>query len=166
MSSAFCLMSGPSRQCSNSMTNDRADSATFSHLAGELIAGGISFRFQAKGCSMTPTIADGDMLYVESVSPDKLKLGDVVLFRHGMEFKAHRIIRKMGNLLSIRGDAGVDIDAIRLEQVVGKVIAKECRYTGHTISICGPLSRAKFFWRELRRRLHSELPRMNGAAGF
>jgi len=148
------------------MTNDRADSATFSQLAGDLLTSGIRFRFQAKGRSMIPTIADGDMLHVESASPDELKLGDVVLFRHGMYFKAHRIIRKSGDLVIIRGDAGVDIDAIRLEQVVGKVIAKECRYTGRTISICGPVARAKFFWRELRRRLQAELPLMYGRARF
>jgi signal peptidase I len=137
------------------MTNDRADSATFSQLAGELLAGGLSFRFQARGRSMLPTIADGDVLHIESANADSLRVGDVVLFRQGAEFKAHRIIGKCRDLLSTRGDAGVDIDEIRPEQIVGRVIAKECSQTGRTISVYGPSARAGFFWRELRRRLRS-----------
>lgn len=133
------------------MTNDRADSATFSQLAGELLARDITFRFQAKGRSMIPIIADGDVLHVESVNPHRLKLGDIVLFKRGAEFKAHRIIGKRRSLFSTRGDAGEDIDEIRPEQIVGKVIAKECK--GRTISISGTIARAEFFWRELRRRV-------------
>jgi hypothetical protein len=132
------------------MTNDRADSATFSQLAGELLAGGLSFRFQARGRSMLPTIADGDVLHIESANPDSLRVGDIVLFRQGAEFKAHRIIGKCRDLLSTRGDAGVDIDEIRPEQIVGRVIAKECK--GRTILISGPIARAEFFWHELRRK--------------
>jgi signal peptidase I len=133
------------------MTNDRSNSATFSELARALLNLGISFRFQAKGRSMIPTITDGDVLHVESVKPYGLKLGDIVLYKQGAEFKAHRIIRKRGDLFSTRGDAGVDIDKIRPEQIVGKVIAKECK--GRTISLSGTIARAEFFWRELRRRM-------------
>jgi len=100
---------------------------------------------------MIPTIADGDVLHVESVKPDGLKLGDIVLYKQGAEFKAHRIIRKRGDLFSIRGDAGLDIDKIRSEQIVGTVTAKECK--GRTISLSGTIARAEFFWRELRRRV-------------
>jgi len=139
------------------MTNDRADSATFSRMVGELLSSGISFRFRAKGRSMIPTIADGDVLHVQSLNLHRLKLGDVVLFRGGTEFKAHRIIRKRGGLFIIRGDAGVAIDEIRSEQILGKVIAKECHASGRTISISGTLARAEFFWRELRRRISSFL---------
>jgi signal peptidase I len=139
------------------MTNDRADSATFSKLASELLAGEIGFRFQAKGRSMIPTIADGDVLHVESANPDSFKVGDIVLFKRGAEFKAHRIIHKHGELFSTRGDAGVDIDEIGRQQIVGKVTARECRQTGRTISIHGPIARAGFFWRELRRQLRNLL---------
>jgi signal peptidase I len=139
------------------MTNDRADSAIFSLLAAELLAGGISFRFQAKGRSMIPTIADGDVLHVESVNPRGLKLGDIALSQQGAEFKAHRIIGKRGDLFIIRGDAGVAIDVISPEQIVGKVIAKECRDSGRVTSISGPKARAEFFWRALRRRMRSVL---------
>lgn len=104
---------------------------------------------------MIPTIADGDVLHIETVNPERLKLGDIVLFKQGAEFKAHRIIGKRRDLLSIRGDAGVDIDEISPEKIVGKVIARECRQTGRTISIYGPIARAGFFWRELRRRMRN-----------
>jgi hypothetical protein len=136
------------------MTNDRADSATFSQLAGELLARGVSFRFQAKGRSMLPTIADGDMLHIESANLDSFKVGDIVLFKQGAEFKAHRIVGKHRELFSTRGDAGVDIDEIGPEQIVGRGISKECRDSGRTISISGPIARAEFFWLELRRRVH------------
>jgi signal peptidase I len=134
------------------MTNDRADSATFSQLAGELLAGGLSFRFQARGRSMLPTIADGDVLHIESANPDSLRVGDIVLFRQGAEFKAHRIVGKHRELFSTRGDAGVDIDEIGKDQILGRVIAKECRQTGRTISVYGPAARVGFFWREMCRR--------------
>ena len=137
------------------MTNDRAESEIFSQLAGELLAREIGFRFQARGRSMIPTIADGDVLHVESAHPESLKVGDIVLFRQGAGFKAHRIIGKRRDLLSTRGDAGVDIDEIGPEQIVGKVIARECRQTGRTILIYGPSTRAAFFWRELRRRMRN-----------
>ena len=141
------------------MTNDRADSATFSQLARDLLAGGIGFRFRAKGRSMVPTIEDGDVLHVESVNPDRLKCGDIVLFKREAEFKAHRIIGKRGDLLSARGDAGVHIDEIRPEQILGKVIARECRDSGRTMSISGTIARAEFFWRHVRCRVRNLLPR-------
>jgi len=102
---------------------------------------------------MIPTIADGDLLHIESADSNSLKVGDVVLFRQGTEFKAHRIIGKREDIFSTRGDAGMDTDEIGPEQIVGRVIARECRQTGRTISVYGPSARAGFFWRELRRRV-------------
>jgi len=99
---------------------------------------------------MLPTIQDGDILHVES--PTRLGVGDIVLFQKQQEFKAHRIIRKRSQSLITRGDAGLESDGeIRQDQVVGRVIAKECSQTGAIISLHSPGARADFFWRELRR---------------
>ena len=132
------------------MINDRADSAAFSHLAGKLLSSGIQIRFRARGRSMLPTIQDGDLLHVGSAT--RLAFADIVLFRHGTEFKAHRIVRKRPQSFITRGDAGLDPDGeIREDQIVGKVIAKECAQTGEMVSLHGAGARLGFIGRELRR---------------
>ena len=45
------------------MSEDRAQSRAFRELAGELVASGLGFRFQAMGRSMLPAIQDGEMLH-------------------------------------------------------------------------------------------------------
>lgn len=99
---------------------------------------------------MLPTIQDGDLLHVGSAT--RLGFADIVLFRQGAEFKAHRIIRKRAQSFITRGDAGLESDGeIQEGQIVGKVIAKECSQTGAIVSLHGARSRAGFFLRELRR---------------
>lgn len=134
------------------MTQERAASAVFHLLTSELIAGGFGLRFQAKGRSMLPTILDGEIVHVKPVAGDTLKIGDIVLLRSGAEFKAHRIIRKRGELFITRGDAGVDTDGeIRRNQILGKVIAKEPVNSRRLVRLDGVSTRLSFFASEARR---------------
>jgi len=136
------------------MINDRPDSEIFSQFAGELLASGRRLRFQAHGRSMVPVIEDGEILHVERAALKSLRRGDIVLFKKADEFKAHRILGKQGPLFITRGDAGMDTDGvIRGEQIMGRVVAKECLATGQSISLSGARARTGFFWRELRRSL-------------
>ncbi len=140
------------------MTEERAESQTFGELASGLLASGLGFRFQARGSSMLPLITDGEILHVQRASVAKLKVGDIVLFRQGTKFKAHRIIRKGKDQFITRGDSGLEADgAIRGEQIVGKIMSKESRETGREIPLAGWSARLRFHARELRRRLSRKI---------
>jgi hypothetical protein len=124
---------------------ERAASGTFRQLTSELLAHGLGVRFQAMGQSMFPAIEDGEILHVEPVNTATLRVADIVLFKNGAGFKAHRIIRKSKNIFVTRGDSGMDADsAIMGEQIMGKIVAKENAETGRLVSLGGPIARLRF----------------------
>ncbi len=134
-----------------SLIKERAESSTFADLVQGLSASGISFRFQARGRSMLPVIDDGEALHVEPIGESRLKSGDIVLFRKDGEFKAHRILRKKGECFITRGDAGMNIDGeVGREQILGRVIAKECKTTGRMVKLTGTVARLAFGARAAR----------------
>ena len=136
------------------MNKDRADSAAFSELSHELLASGIDFRFHANGRSMMPTIQDGEILQVRSTTRERPIVGDIILFRKDGRLRAHRIVRRSKGFFLTRGDSGVDPDGIvSREQIIGKVLAKECRRTGRLVPLSGTVARITFFWRESKRLL-------------
>jgi hypothetical protein len=69
----------------------------FSDLSAEMLAQGYRVRFHATGRSMMPTICDGDAILVEAVVPEKIRIGDIVLYRSPRGLLAHRIIRIVHN---------------------------------------------------------------------
>src|SRR5258708_32135528 len=144
------------------MIEERPASQTFGQLADELLECGVGFRFQAKGRSMWPLISDGESLHVQRTNASTLKVGDIVLFRRGAEFNAHRIIRKLkkNDQFITCGDAGRDADgAITGGQIVGKIIAKECAKSGTTVRLDSLGARLSFFALEARRQARKYLSR-------
>jgi uncharacterized repeat protein (TIGR01451 family) len=136
------------------MAELRAESITFARLVRELIGAGKGLRFQARGRSMLPLIQDGDFLYVEPVGGAALKVGEIVLFDKGGEFKAHRIVGRKGESFITRGDAGMEIDGlIARELIIGRVVAKESAGSGRITSTSTLWARMDFFMRELRRQV-------------
>lgn len=100
---------------------------------------------------MLPVIQDGEILHVRPLCEDKLRTGDIVLFRADEEFKAHRIISKQGDRLFTRGDAGHEVDgAIACYQVLGTVIAKESAQSGKIVRLSGFFARSAFRLRKAR----------------
>lgn len=67
---------------------------------------GASFRFQARGHSMTPVIRDGDVITLTPLGSKMPGRGDVLAFRHSERPRllVHRVIRKKENLFFIKGD--------------------------------------------------------------
>jgi signal peptidase I len=67
---------------------------------------GMPFRFSAKGFSMSPFIQNGDVITLLPLSGKSLRVGDVVAFiRPGTRYLVvHRVIRRKGNKLLIKGD--------------------------------------------------------------
>lgn len=136
------------------MNKDVAQSLLFEELSSELLAKGHGFRFQARGRSMLPAIEDGEILHVRPLREEKLKTGDIILFRVDEKFTAHRIVRKQGERYVTRGDSGIDVDvAITRDHVLGLVVAKECTQSGCVVRLNGVRTRFIFHWREARRRL-------------
>lgn len=141
------------------MVEDRAKTSAFQLLAEDLAAGGYGLRFQALGRSMMPAIEDGEIVHVQPVAREMLRIGDIVLFRTGGQFKAHRIIRKRGRIFITRGDAGVDSDGeICCDQILGRVIAKESKNSRRLVRLDGISARLEFFLAEFRRRGSALVP--------
>ena len=100
-------------------------------LSAEILSQGSSFRFQARGASMTPFIRHGDILTVQPVDLATLHVGDVILYHAaGDKLIAHRIIALENGaqdeqfLPTARGDAsrgsGKQVCA---DQVLGQVVS-------------------------------------------
>ena len=133
------------------MTEDRPASFLFEQFVGELVTSGYGFRFRAKGRSMLPTIEDGEILHIEPVITRGPGVGQIVLFRKGEEFRAHRVIRKRGDCFVTRGDAGLEEDGeIPRGQILGLVVAKQCAVTGRIVRLDNIRSRSRFFLRRVR----------------
>src|SRR6266496_5694835 len=146
------------------MIEDRTQSQAFGAVADELVAAGLSFRFQARGRSMLPAVRDGEILHVQPVDTATIRLADIVLFKDGAGFKAHRVVSRHNGLFVTRGDAGLEPDnAIRGSQIMGKVIAKECAETGQIVALEGLVPRMKFFAAEGKRLISWQLCRAGTA---
>lgn len=136
------------------MIQDRPQSLLFQQFAGELVKRGFSFRFQAWGRSMIPTIQHGEVLHVQPIGDRKLRIGDIILAQTAGVLKAHRIVQECRNGFITRGDAGCESDdEITRDHIFGLVIAKECLQSGRTIRLDGVLGRFRFFAREARRQV-------------
>jgi signal peptidase I len=117
----------------------------FEVLARQILAENRSIRFRARGSSMRPFIKDGDILLVEPVREDRIRVGDIVLFgdRKGAVL-AHRVIRidQRGESIQflVSGDANRATDGlIPLEHVMGRVVSLERE--GHRRNINHPFMR-------------------------
>jgi signal peptidase I len=99
---------------------------------------GVSFRFKARGWSMTPFIQDGDVITVAPYKKNfNLKNGDVVAFVSPVEGRlmVHRLIAKVEHGFLIRGD-GVDVNetmTIHRDNILGRVVKHDRK--GHRIKL-------------------------------
>lgn len=96
----------------------------FNWVEGE-IAQGRSVQFLLKGVSMYPLIRGGkDKIVLSPCSPGELRPMDVVLFRYRGQHLLHRIIRRDGDLLTIKGDGSyVAMEICNVFDVIGRVQA-------------------------------------------
>jgi len=74
-----------------------SESALKCELASEVLRSFGSLRFAATGWSMLPSVWPGDTLVVERVSPDRVRVGDVVLVGRLGRLCAHRIVGTAGD---------------------------------------------------------------------
>jgi len=89
---------------------------------------GSSFRFQAKGFSMTPAIRNGDVITVSPLQDIEPRRGDVVAFRHPErpQMLVHRVLHTKEKKYYIKGDNCPEGDGwIPAENVLGLITCVE-----------------------------------------
>ncbi|MCX6558547.1 MAG: signal peptidase I [Candidatus Aminicenantes bacterium] len=89
---------------------------------------GASFRFQAKGYSMTPAIRDGDLITVSPLKDILPQRGDVLAFRHPErpQMLVHRVLHKREKRYFIKGDNCPAADGwISVENILGLITKVE-----------------------------------------
>jgi hypothetical protein len=99
----------------------------FASLCGDLLQTGLSVRLAATGQSMGPVIRDGDVVTIEPCTGDDLRRGDVAFYATPRGPTLHRVLRRSGGLLVVRGDAvGSPVEPVSPSAVLGRV-ASVCR---------------------------------------
>lgn len=107
------------------------EAADLADIGAQVLSSGARLRFRARGFSMHPLITDRDILIVEPVDVDRLRVGDILLFRSATAtVLAHRLIHKetgpSRSLLIMRGDARPCPDQpVSPDHVLGQVVAIE-----------------------------------------
>ncbi len=89
---------------------------------------GASFRFQAKGYSMTPTIRNADVITVSPLKNLLPRRGDVLAFRHPdrPQMLVHRVLHARSDKYFIQGDNCPAADGwIPLENILGVITRVE-----------------------------------------
>ncbi len=97
---------------------------SFSDVVASLLADGIAVRFRARGASMEPSIADGELVTIERIDPEAAHVGDVVVYSDPYRLRAHRMIRKGASSHSLicQGDSqGFAPEEVEPSRVVGVV---------------------------------------------
>jgi signal peptidase I len=120
----------------------------FADVCVGLLEHGQGVRFKANGCSMYPTICDGEIINVEPVPPTQVRHGDIILYRGPRGITAHRVIhiqREVNSivgthgpsfLLTTRGDSLMADDfPVVSDQILGKVFSVE--RNGRAVALYG-----------------------------
>ena len=92
-----------------------------------LITPGEKFSLPAKGFSMRPEIMPGDIIHVISYPPEKLRIGDIAVFKNDGRLIAHRVVEKYSESQQFleKGDGKYVPYIIDYKDVIGKVIGVE-----------------------------------------
>lgn len=96
-------------------------------LAAEALRSWGVLKLRAGGVSMLPTLWPGDVLTVQSVSPEQVEPGEIVLYMRRDRFFIHRIVRldfRHDNALMItRGDCMSENDPpVGRRELLGRVV--------------------------------------------
>jgi signal peptidase I len=82
----------------------------FAELIAAVLSKGKPFRFQAKGCSMSPFIQSGDIVTISPITGN-INLGKVVaIFDSKKHLFLHRLVKISGDKFLIQGDGNQTID--------------------------------------------------------
>ena len=100
----------------------------FAELMITILEHGKSFRFQARGGSMSPFIKDQDIIRVKPILPEKIHTGDILAFINPDQQKlnVHRVVVIKNGKFCMKGDSVHSPDGwIERDQIIGIVDAIE-----------------------------------------
>ena len=112
------------------------DSELFEEFIRPMLQQGLSVRFQALGCSMSPAIRDGEMVEVRPVKLTELRKDDIVLAKSSSGLRLHRIVvlDVARDLFLTRGDCGQEDDPpLAGAQILGLARTKDVRLGWTTV---------------------------------
>ena len=101
-----------------------------------MLARGLSVRFEARGCSMSPAIRNGEIVEVRPVDLFELRKDDIVLAKSDCGFRLHRIVMldPDKDIFVTRGDCCQENDPpITGARILGLAHAKEVRLGWTTV---------------------------------
>jgi signal peptidase I len=102
----------------------------------DVLRRGLKARMAVSGASMAPTLGNGDLVSIEAVDNQTLRIGDLVLYRGAAgNLVLHRVLRMWrdrgrGPRVQTRGDANLHLDTtVARRQILGRVRRIEKRDT-------------------------------------
>lgn len=97
-----------------------------STLLYAIFSRGKSFRFKARGFSMSPCIKDGDVLTVSPAANRPVTFGDIVVYRHPQTRRTiiHRVVGKKKSFCRVRGDNSYVADGLIPDKNILGSVAK------------------------------------------
>lgn len=87
-----------------------------------LLSDGKEVRLKMQGNSMFPTIKSSEFTVIEPIDLTTLKVGQVIVFKDGKRWVAHRLIQKKNERFITQGDSMISPDLpIEKHQLIGTV---------------------------------------------
>lgn len=122
-------------------------------VISEVLAKGGSFSFIPNGTSMLPAIAGGRDKVTLAPLPERIKNGDIVLFKtEGGNVVLHRVIRRKKGLFTFCGDnLSIPEQGIPKGLLIGRVT--EIERNGKRISLLSPAQRLSAFFTVHKKRV-------------
>ena len=72
--------------------------------------------------SMWPVLNRGDIVFVKATTREEIKVGTILVFKHGEGIAIHRVVRLSGDTIVTKGDANSkEDDPITFDDVVGRL---------------------------------------------
>jgi signal peptidase I len=117
--------------------------SAFFGLMQSVLSRGASFRFQAKGQSMSPFIRHGDIITVAKVESNAVRVGDVVVLLNPANNAAivHRIVNIQENSILLKGDNCISADGIFSYDTILGIVTKVERGNKEVKFCLGPANK-------------------------
>ena len=121
---------------------DNKENIFFSPLLEDLLQNGNVIQILLTGYSMFPFLMHGDTVQISAVDTEKLKCGDIVVFKVNNRWIAHRLIKKniVQNIFYTRGDAmmckDLPVNQGQIKGIVIKAVKSRCKLSRFATGKC------------------------------
>lgn len=97
-------------------------------LIEEAVNKGETVRLRVQGNSMYPFLRNGkDVVEIQKVRAEKVRRGDIILFRYSSSFILHRVVSRKGEVVKTQGDGvWTFFETIAADQIIGVVRSVLC----------------------------------------